>query len=490
MTFALLSACAAGEVHGGADERTTETASALTTNVSIVGRMTTSAGVLVPGITVALNGSLQRTAVTDGNGTFLFQVPPGSYSLKPSMPGAAFSPDVVNLNGLTADRIQDFVCTGACSSGPAVAANKELVISDPTVLGDARASNASDGPWSFRFMMEQLTPIGTDPADFAADWVHQFEVGPTVNGFPTDQRLAFVLRSDWPTTPNGKLDMSQAPFRLLAIVNRVDLHATSNGEARFVYGLFFEGQSPQAMSVIFEFGLPAHDPNTGAALTRASWASKFHALGGLAFGSRYNAALEQVTDLFTRRNTSPEKPGGSSINQVRTNEIVLSTKGPWQLRELHYTNVGGAFVLRFAETAQTPDGTANFSNLPQGQTLLGYVNGSAALIHGGYGAVPASVIGGQSNEDFNWTIDPSVNQTARHDFAAQTCNGCHFSEISNLNIDGFYQISPFADQGSDGTGHLSPFIKQFEIPRRTAFMQNVLTCSGASCSPGGEPFAP
>jgi hypothetical protein len=40
-------------------------------------------------------------------------------------------------------------------------------------------------------------------------------------------------------------------------------------------------------------------------------------------------------DLLTRRNTSPEKPGGSSINQVRTNEIVLSTKGPWQLRELH-----------------------------------------------------------------------------------------------------------------------------------------------------------
>jgi hypothetical protein len=487
--LALVPGCGARDPDRETEERASETRSALTT-ISIVGRVTTPGGVLLPGLGVALNGSLQRTAVTDGNGSYLFQVPSGSYSLKPLKSGATFSPDVVNLNSITTDRIQDFVCSGACSGGPVVAANKELVISDPTVLGDIRASNAADGPWSFRFMMEQLTPIGTDPADFAADWVHQFELGTTVNGFNLQQRLASVLRSDWPTTPAGKLDLAQAPFRLLAIMNRVDLHAASNGEARFVYGLIFAGQTPQAMSVIFEFGLPARDPNTGAILTRASWASNFHALGVLRLGSSYNAGLQQVTDLFTRRNTSPEKPGGSSINQVRTNEIVLSTKGPWELRELHYTNVGGAFVLRFAETAQTPDDSANFSSLPAGQTLLGYVNGSAALIHGGYGVVPASVVGGEATEDFSWTLDPTVNPTARHDFAAQTCNGCHFSEIGNLNISGFYLVSPFADQGTDGTGHLSDFIKLFEIPRRTAFLQNALTCSGASCAAGGEPLAP
>ena len=32
---------------------------------------------------------------------------------------------------------------------------KELVIVDQSVIADARSSNASDGVWSFRFLMEQ-----------------------------------------------------------------------------------------------------------------------------------------------------------------------------------------------------------------------------------------------------------------------------------------------------------------------------------------------
>ena len=51
---------------------------------------------------------------------------------------------------------------------------------------------------------------------------------------------------------------------------------------------------------------------------------------------------------------------------------------------------------------------------------------------------------------------------------------------------GFYQIAPINDTSADGTARLAPFIKDFEIPRRTKYIQNILTCSGAGCSAGAE----
>jgi hypothetical protein len=473
-------------------EATEEVQGAVTANVAIVGRIGLAGLLATPGITVSLSGTQQKTVVTDSNGAFLFQVPPGSYSLRPTKSGATFTPDVVNLNNLNADVIKDFTCSGACGGTTAVVANKELVVTDPTVLNDARASNATGGPWSFRFLIGQMAPVGSDPADFAAAWLSQFEIpNGTVNGFPVDVRTTSTVRSMWPTTANGKLDLSKAPFKLISIVNRMDLHAASNGEGRFVYALVDQNGFAQSMTVIFEYGLPAKDVNTGATLTRKSWASKFHALGTKAFGETYNAALQAVTDLFTRRNTSPLKPGGNSINQVRSNEIVMG--GPWQMREFLLNATGGPLALRLSTTGMTPADIAASSGTPENQALASYINTSAALIHGAYASVPTSLIGGQSNESFSWTaFAVAVDPVSRHDFAGQTCSGCHFSEVSHpqtgafLNTGGFYQIAPFNDTSPDGTARLAPFIRDFEIPRRTKFMQNLLTCIGAGCSPGAE----
>src|SRR2546430_17596038 len=46
----------------------------------------------------------------------------------------------------------------------------ELVIVDASVVRGAHASSAANGHWSFRWLMEQMAPIGADPADFAAGW--------------------------------------------------------------------------------------------------------------------------------------------------------------------------------------------------------------------------------------------------------------------------------------------------------------------------------
>lgn len=456
--------------------------------VTIVGHVTVNSGVPLPGIAVQLGGAAQRTTVTDANGTFVFRVLPGSYVVSPPHGVAAtFTPDTATLSNLTMDTVETFNCSGNCGGGPAIIAGKELVVTHPTVTSDPRASNAVAGaPWSFRFLVEQMTPAGVDPADFTAAWLSEFEVADgTVNGFPVDVRNTAALRALWPTTAGGKLDLSKAPFRLLAIINRTDLHAAGNGEARFVFGAVDAAGAGKPMTVIFEFELPAADPRTGAALTRRDWAARFHALGGLAFGPTYNASLQAVTDLFTRRNADPSRPGGSAIGQVRSNEIFMG--GPWQMREFHLAARAGVLGLRLAPPAQTPVDSAVTEGTPQNQALLAYLAASRAGIVAGSAAVPEAIRGGQSNESFSWTFSAPVDAVARHAFAGQTCNGCHFSESGGLQINGFYHVTPVAEPGPDGSGRLSSFIKLVEIPRRTFFMQNVLTCSGWTCSAGAEP---
>ncbi len=462
-------------------------------NPNIVGHLANSAKVPMPGISVALSGTQSATAVTDGNGNYRFQVLPGSYTVAPATPpGSSFAQATVSLPNLVGDTMADFTCSGACAATAGIVASKELVVTDPSVLTDVRTSNtgAVAGPWSFRAMIEQLAPAGTDPADFAEAWVNTFaDSNNVVNGFLVGARDVARLRAIWPTTANGKLDLTRPPFQLLAIVNRIDVGAQGNGEGRFVFGATDSFRN--AMTVIFEYGLPSRDVTTGATLNRNSWAVKFHGLGALPFGSSFNAALQGVTDLFTRRGTSPSKPGGSSINQVRTSENLMSP-GFWQWRQYQLTTVGSSVALTTVMTSQTPDESAdNFFGSAAADVMVSHLNTNPVLLHGGYIDVPtgvvggASLIGGRFSNGWSFSGRPTV-ENARHNFAGMTCKGCHTTETQNLNLDGFYIISPLRAGGPDGTGTLAPFVTQVEIPRRQMFLQNRLTCSGATCAAGGE----
>ena len=238
------------------------------------------------------------------------------------------------------------------------------------------------------------------------------------------------------------------------------------------------------MTVIFEFELPTRDANTGASLNRKSWVNKFQALRDVAFGPTYNQQLQALTDLVTRRGSMPAKPGGNAIGQVRTNEI--ETSGPWQMREFHLQQTGGGLALRLAGTGQTPADEHVIPGTPEHQALADYINANAVAIRGGFAEVPASMIGGQSTEVEPWQFAVPVDEPARLSFAGQTCNGCHAVETANLQREGFYHVSPVADGGDDGTGRLSDLVKLFEIPRRAAFMQNQIACTGSACAPAAE----
>src|SRR5436190_13501971 len=70
---------------------------------------------------------------------------------------------------------------------------KELVIVDSSVVLDARTSNASDGAWSFRQLMERL-----GPGDLAETWLRTYRQT-ALNGFAVDDRKGVEdLIASWP----------------------------------------------------------------------------------------------------------------------------------------------------------------------------------------------------------------------------------------------------------------------------------------------------
>ena len=63
------------------------------------------------------------------------------------------------------------------------------------------------------------------------------------------------------------------------------------GEGRFVFGVLDNGGQPLPFTVILEYEQIA----TSRAQLRG-WAQQWHALGALAFGEPFNAALQQITE--------------------------------------------------------------------------------------------------------------------------------------------------------------------------------------------------
>ena len=99
------------------------------------------------------------------------------------------------------------------------------------------------GAWTFGRLMTEMAnepATGIRPGDFVEQWIQQWTVDLTINSFTVFNRAARaqLFLDNWPRLPDGQLDLAQAPFRLLAIVNRLDLRGSTlygssdAGEAR------------------------------------------------------------------------------------------------------------------------------------------------------------------------------------------------------------------------------------------------------------------
>lgn len=367
----------------------------------------------------------------------------------------------------------------ACSSGAStsndVAADcavsidrfKELMIVDDAVVGDARARNDQDGHWSFRHVVEEMLPAGMSASAFLTSWMAEWAPEKTINGFLVDRTrewrdggLNTLLACPWlrTTEANGcnadcstcaarVFDLEKAPFRLVALANRMDLGGRSDvrtqaGEARLVFGLTGgPGDDPASkslpMTAVFEFGLEVDQR------TPRQWAELWHGLSShAAFDEGYRQDLDSLTESFIRRGAAPVRQNGSAISQVRTNESAFQWF--WQFRQFA---LDGSGQLASAPVTNTPD----FS-LDGSMTLSNALKPATPAIDSHTYVLPVALLGASSDlMSPRWTL-PQLDDSTRAAFAQETCNGCHSGE--HPAVDTSFHVSPYRS----GIAKLSTFL--------------------------------
>jgi len=280
----------------------------------------------------------------------------------------------------------------------------------------------SQAKWTFGKLISDMAGAN-DPSTFVLDWLAHWETDQQINGFSAAARpdIRAQVIDPWLAASGGaRLDMAKAPFRLLAIVNRIDLRKNPSyaaghaGEGRFVFGVTDPSGNPLAFTVILEYELPAR-----TLADVKAWAAAWHELGALPFGAAYNAKLEAITDRFAGRNAAPAKTNGSAINQVRTNEITL--RRPWELREFRLASRGGALV----QTTCTQEVDMSLFNTPE---LAAYINADEANILAQRHTVPQPMLAAAAPELLVLNAPGRINPEARHKLSLNTCSGCHFRE--------------------------------------------------------------
>lgn len=353
--------------------------------------------------------------------------------------------------------------------------NTATVVDDPQRTYDV-CTNAGNpnGAWTFKRLMENIAnePVtGINAADMVEDWVNSLGIDQTINSFPIQATTrAAKLLNHWPRDNDGRLDLAHSPFRLLAIVNRIDLRtatAYSNGgagEGRFIFGIIKVDPNDLASTcmtelgtVIFEYGVPLQQcsaiKNYGL-----QWAElEDHALGS----ASYNAALQAITDQFTSANAVPAKPNGSALNQLRSNDFPINS--PWELREFHINPSTHWFDT--VSTALTPNFNTYTNTGFLSPILTQFINQNANDILLERHQIPVSYndfpfLTGSALNPFlsqgpkTWIV-PGTNPEARHKFALNTCNGCHGTETGTR----FLHVEPRHSGGEsilsrfmDGTG--------------------------------------
>jgi hypothetical protein len=297
---------------------------------------------------------------------------------------------------------------------------------------------------------------------FVKNWLNKWSTTQIINGDSVKSRLVGNILNAWLTqsqnggAPSGQLDMRFAPFKLVAIVNRFDLRdgvrngipGSPCGEGRFLFCVIKNDCSRAVqMGVIFEYGIN----KPGTCDGRKAWAQQWVNLKKFAVGSTsYNDALQTITDKFTKCGTNPSKPHQSSLDQLRTNEVALSSNPKiWELRQ--FVLDGTTDNLKLEPVGQTPADKYNAKKVNADvQGMVDYVNKNAPDIKNETNVVPltwngAPFLGGSSRvldsptgqppKVYFWNGTDSTNAStfikspdARFFFSFNTCSGCHGGE--------------------------------------------------------------
>lgn len=336
------------------------------------------------------------------------------------------------------------------------------------------------GRWSFWYLMMQMAGTN-DPSTFILKMLESFETEPSVNGIKLDQRpfMKSLVVDKWlqkscqgKPLPCTKVLPEFAPFRLAAIVNRMDLRPDANnpiggygggieskdsaGEGRFVFTILKDDGTPLDATIILEFALPT------AKKDRVSWATDWLALNTYDWNKNpkdltsYHAKLQTLTDAFVTKGAFLGRPNqGSAINTVRTNEksfdkALMDKK--WSLRQFKLgcpdLNVPNCPIDQRFLVPTTVDLTPDTGFMQSQAVLLPFIDANAVAIRSAQHTVPATFngvnfLGAESKspgfqQSGFWAGDlvallgdPFKAWDTRRMFALATCSGCHYKETQN-----------------------------------------------------------
>jgi hypothetical protein len=384
---------------------------------------------------------------------------------------------------------------------------ESLMITDTQVVQDGARTWDSclgagdpEGVWTFHHLMREMAAGASMTAEeFTVEWLETWLNDQVVNGDTIPARMNMFTRviEPWATASgatasmvvddlghvdvkiDGELNWKLAPFRLSAIVNRIDLGKDSKGgggygggvvsspqtagELRFVFGVQdLQTCNVMRFSVIFEYGVPLE----GCKAVR-EWAIAWTNLNSpslVRFSDPWRDQLEKLTETVVTVGAAPGKGNDNAINQVRTNENALNKQ--WEFREFTLTkedptttpnDTPASGPLRPHSVAMTVDDTAfsEFSDpfvdgftsavvLPSVGTPLSLPADCSSSYEVPLEHVGVPLRGGNSFtapvNHWQVTTNPASNAElcARHEFSLNNCNGCHFDDTATP----FFHVDP------------------------------------------------
>ena len=387
---------------------------------------------------------------------------------------------------------------------------KTLMITDLSVVQDTnrtwdplpggKGTGTKMGAWTFGRLMTDManTPVtGISASDFVLRWLQSWQVPQTINNdtVPAVPLINQFVVAPWQAAtaaeggfPPGAVDLSIAPFRLLAIVNRVDLRenptygGTSQnsvippelaGEARFVFGVLDSVGQQLSNTVILEYAVPkttCEDVH--------NWGVQWAALNNIPFNTppanpAFNIALQAITDQFAKANADPSRlPNMSAIHQVRSNE-ALRPDAQWELRQFNIDDGSGGNPGFLVESPVVGTPATSLNNSPTlNMFLLGIISPisfcppsfiSPPQVPTFFNSAP--FLGGFGLEGFSgmfWDSDTPTPLSGsqfcvRHIFSLNTCSACHTSETGTS----FTHVSP---RVFGQTAQLSGFLTGITVP--------------------------
>jgi len=326
-------------------------------------------------------------------------------------------------------------CGGNCSPCHGVITNHELLIRDLAVVNK---DEFISGELSFGHLLRRMAFNDQEYKQVVLSLIETWDKNQTVNGFNISSRPTTTkqtkdqwksnqgLQNDFPDE-NWNPDPTKAPFRLLAVTNRVDLKQVPNnaGEGRLTFGQADGGEND--FTLIFEYKLPGSTEKDVI-----QWAKRWHQLSNMALGSdQYMDTLTSIILDFTR--------DGNDLGQIRTNSVQ---GGPWEFRELKWNDSNKK--LEETTRKQNPS-TTQLDRVD----LAAYLNNpthSAELLNGDHNIKETfnsvNILAGdtQYSNSFTWSV-MGVDQNILDVLDEISCTGCH-GGFSDPNGIGFTHIKP------------------------------------------------